>query len=212
MKNKVLSSNTCAVLGGGKSMSMGLVNAISANFDTIAINNTGIIAPESIALVAQDRKWWGEYGSKLKRSGFNGLVYSCIPVNTNDYTFKIVDSTLKGKILEGTEAITPNSGALGIYISSLFYDNILLFGFNMTGDHWFGRYPDGLRNIEDGSERHKMMFTEFNNVKNIVEKNPRKKIYNCTENSAIECFNKISFTDAILMHDDLSNTKRWRIK
>jgi len=162
-----------AVLATGPSMSADLV-ALLTGFDAIvAVNDAFRLAPHADALVAQDFAWWNEY--RHETDHFAGRKFSCnkgIPgVERVDYA-------------GGTST---NSGALAIYVAAtvLGADEVLLFGFDMQGTHYFGEHPPRLKGTSE--RRRAVMQEQFFALKQRLDA-MGVRVVNCTPGSALRAF------------------------
>lgn len=204
--SKLTFHNTVVVLASGPSMSQSLADKARQYFETIAVNNTIFLAPKSRTLVAQDKQWWNYYRDAVAAIHYDRDVYATIRSAQHPYKRRVPSAYIAGEIVKKTRARTPNSGALALYVAaSLNYQNIIMLGFDMHGDHYFGRYPENtkMRNITDDNmqNRRKMMFDEFRNVKELIHtRYPKVRIFNATEGSALDMFEKVDFDSLIDMY------------
>lgn len=127
----------CAVLASGPSMSDGLAQDIqSMNLGlVVVVNDTFRLAPWADALAAQDAAWWranpdalqfaGQKFSSNRVEGVGRLSH----VNTNR-----------------------SSGVLALEVAVMLGATAIdLYGFDMHGDHFFGRHTKaGLKNTTEG--------------------------------------------------------------
>lgn len=172
---------------------------------TIAINDAYKLAPWADMLYACDNQWWEWHrgvpefhGYKLQHDhGKTKDDHSCY---TGPYPG--VDCILS----DGTSGFSErmdrirtggNSGYQALHIAiQLGAKEILLLGYDMhpkpNKSHWFGEHPNG----RQPDDRYARWLKEFPTLQEIaIERGI--EIYNCTPNSALDCFTKISIDDAM---------------
>lgn len=201
-KGKVAQRHTVVILGAGPSLTQEIVDKVSPYFDIITVNNSVFLNPDCIALVAQDKGWWENFRDDVINCGFNAEVYSSTKKAKHPFKKRVVGASVRGEILAGSTARTPNSGALAVYIAAccLGYTRIVMLGFDMRGSHFFGDYSkeSGLRNVATTESRYKSMFVEFDNTARFIKlQRPQVEIINCTDNSAIDSFEKVPLDELI---------------
>lgn len=102
---------------------------------------------------------------------------------------------------------------------------VILLGYVMSGrgDHFFGRHPAELDQNAD--------YSQFQEAFTLMKpENHGLKVINCTENTALECFERMPLDDAIaqfgtgwreavviasgpsVTHDDVEKVRRWRFE
>jgi hypothetical protein len=132
---------TIACLGTGPSLCRNDVDAlIAANVRMIAINDAYRMAPESDVLFAADAKWWKAHSGAPT---FHGAKY------TVDRPAYIDVSRLKnaglGKFSYDPDGVGTgySSGYCAINVAAhLGASRIVLLGYDMSGQHFFGEHPD----------------------------------------------------------------------
>lgn len=118
-----------AILATGPSMSQELADSLKGQH-VIVVNDAYKLAPWAEALAAQDAAWWAMHP---EAKNFSGRKFS-----TNS--------------IAGVERITnaivqtsSSSGVLALVVAAqLGATEIDLHGFDMHGDHYFGKHPNGL--------------------------------------------------------------------
>jgi len=185
---------TVAILASGPSMSAHVAENIrQAGIPAVAINDTARLAPWADMLYACDGKWWLHHASwalnfaGLKVTADDSLVFpqvKCIGLRPNgrggyeELGFDPDPAYVRTGENSGyqTTHIVAHGGA----------KRILLTGFDMRGDHWFGKHPPGLADANGCG-----VFPQFiENFKTIVEPLRERGIdvVNCTPDSALRCF------------------------
>lgn len=162
----VADPSTVAVLATGPSMSQELADKVRGRCRVVAVCNAYELAPWADALVCNDGIWWKVHPNALQ---FAGRKFC-------------------GQDQPGTEWLRnapefpagSNSGYQGVRVAGLLgATRILLLGFDMRGDHYFGRHPEPLRNSNDAKFR--AMAAQFRLWKGVP-------VLNCTPGSALTCF------------------------
>ena len=152
-----------AVLATGPSMSQAVVDSVRGRCKVVAVSDSWQIAPWADALVSSDAAWW-----RHKVPAFEGLRYT---LGTFPDVEKVTDIPM------GT-----NSGLLGIHVAvKLGATKVLMLGFDMHGDHYFGPHTGNLKNTPP--HRRAQFHQQFANYR------PKGvEILNCTEGSALTCY------------------------
>jgi len=167
-----------AILATGPSMSQAVADSVR-DIPTIVVNDAFRLRPDAMALVAQDAGWWRHHKDA---HDFKGRKFS-----TNRIT-GVDQVTNAGDISTGS-----SSGVLAIHVAKMLgATRILLLGFDMQGTHYFGPHPEPLRNTPP--HRFKHFQVQFARVGKTP---PRAEVINCTPDSALECFPKMSLDEAL---------------
>lgn len=132
------------------------------------VGNAYEIAPWADFIAATDSMWWAKNPKAKRAEGAK-------------YTMHVVDGVTK-------VAVPPigvcNSGVLALECAKRHgATKILLFGFDMHGTHFFGRYTNGLRNTTE--VKRKMHLKQYERWQRA---NPDIEVINCTKGSALRCF------------------------
>lgn len=173
--------NTWAVVATGESLKPepALVTAKIKHLPTVAVANAYVFAPWAKALVACDRTWWQKHPEAL---GFPGEKWCA-----NGSTRGVLQMRGPG-IYTNT-----NSGLLGLmYAVGQGAKRVLLLGIDMKGTHYFGRYTNGCENTAAG--RFPFFIKQFEDFKQRI---PGVQVINCSLDSALDCFTKMSLDDAL---------------
>lgn len=159
------------VLASGPSMNQALADSLRGK-NAVAVSNCYALAPWANAMVSQDVAWWRQHTAALN---FAGRKFS-----TN--------------YIDGVEQFNPfectgngfktgcNSGLIGCLVAQWFgATRILLHGFDLHGDHFFGEHKPPLKNPD--RNRFKGMLNEF-----MQWHHPGIAVVNMTPGSALTCF------------------------
>jgi hypothetical protein len=162
----------CILMAPGPSMSVELANLYLRAFPGFvfgAINNCFELAPWADFLAANDLNWWKRHPEAY---GFAGTKFS-----TNQ---------LKGvrRIKTGGINTASNSGVMALEAARLEgIREIFLFGFDMTGTHYFGPYTNGCKNTND--ERRALHLLQYEKW---AAAHPKTRVINCTHGSELRVF------------------------
>lgn len=195
---------TCAVLGGGPSMSPAIAASLRGRCRVVAVNNNGVptvdaggvnheaAAPWADVLYAADRLWW--HNNRAAAENFAGLKATMMPNGFTDFV-PVVDGV---RILgnggprgfdERTDYLRTgwNSGYQALHLAAHFgVARVLLIGFDMHGnggEHWHGDHSwrPGYRS------RYELFLSAFDEL--AAELGRRGvDVVNCTPGSALKCF------------------------
>lgn len=163
---------TVAILAPGESMTEALALAVAETYPCIAVTETYKLIPTPLAIVAQDSRWW--------QARPHALASPCDKWSSN-YLHGISRIRPNAYVYSGT-----NSGLAALYVAVTEYraKRILLFGFDMSGSHFFGRYEAPLQNAD--AARYERFRGQFETYASAVK--DRCEILNCTPGSALDCF------------------------
>jgi len=157
-----------AVLCTGPSMSQDVANSVR-NLRVVAVNGAYELAPWADALAANDVAWWRRNPNAKE---FAGRKFSVTAQNG-------VERVIASNVV--TESC---SGVLGLEVAKILgATQILLFGADFHGTHYFGPYTNGLKNTpEDRRRVHARQFERWGKAhKNI-------QVYNATPGSSLRAF------------------------
>lgn len=184
-------------------MSQEVANRVkAASIPTIAINNTALLAPWSEIFYACDYSFWIYHASwALNHAGLKVTCDDSVPFeqvmclrNTGTSGF---DSD-PGCIRTGN-----NSGYQSLHLAiHAGAKRILLCGYDMKGDHWFGKHPPQLADADANVHRN-MFIPEF---EKLAPQIPwlGVEVINCTPGSALRCF-PVGNLDVELSRETVSN-------
>lgn len=158
----------------------------AANIPAIAINDTYKLAPWANLLYACDSSWWRHHAEdalkfqRLKATCDDGVPFSqvlCVR-NTGTSGFDPDPGCLRTGNNSGYQAlhIAIHAGA----------KRVLLCGYDMRGDHWFGKHPPGLTEADPNVHRN-LFIPEFEKLAPLLP-GLGVDVINCTAGSALRCF------------------------
>lgn len=153
-----------AVLATGPSMSQAVADSVRGRCRAVVVSDAWRLAPWADALVSGDAAWWRAHPDALT---FAGRRFAAVEVPGVE-------------IVPGQSGI--NSGLIAVKVAFTYLKarTVRLYGFDMHGDHFFGRHPEPLNNP---GER---QFMNFRNQ--FARYRAPGRIINCTPGSALTCF------------------------
>lgn len=182
---------TVVVMASGASMSREVAEAVRRSWlPTIAVNNTFLLCPWANMLYAADASWWRVHESAAL--AFAGLKVTCYVNIPYPEVNVLVPSGITGFDPRPNRIRTGgNSGYQAVHVAiQTGAARILLCGFNMCGQHWFGSHPLPLRNPDPGS-----LQKWASRFKGLVGHGA--EIINCTPHSALTCFPFVPLEEAL---------------
>lgn len=161
-----------AVLATGPSMSQAVADRARVECDAVVVVNRAMeLAPWATALAANDHAWWR---ANPEAKNFDGRKFSANKIEGVEQ----LESTYISR--------QSSSGVLGLGVAQfLGATEIELHGFENRGDHYFGKYPEPLRNT---SPPRYIAFAEQLATFGAYLKKAGIHIINRTPNSALRCF------------------------
>lgn len=155
-------------------MSQEVADYVRGKAQVVVVSDAYLLAPWADALVSADAAWWEANPDAM---GFGGLRFAAVKVPG----------------VRGIEATRPgtNSGLLGCHVAQrLGAKRILLCGFDMRGDHFFGIHQSPLKNTKpERFEGFKAQFAKFDAH--------GLEIINCTPGSALKRFPAARLEDVL---------------
>lgn len=135
------------------------------------VSNAFELYPEADFLAASDRKWWRKHPQAME---FWGQKYAA------------QDTPGVKRVRVPSVVQTSNSGVLALEVAVLSgADYVELYGFDMHGSHFFGRYKNGLANTSAARRQvHSRQYQTW------AQAHPGVQVLNCTRGSALLCFEK----------------------
>lgn len=178
---------TCVILATGASLTQKDVDYAAARAPVIAISDAWRLCPQAFCLYSCDAKWW--------RYHQNVPQYKGLKVTLDDSLAFPDVLCLKWRREEGWSGFDDdpeylrtgkNSGYQALHLAAHFgFSRIILLGYDMRGEHFFGKHPKEL-DVDTP-------FSEFIDAfKTIVEplKERGVEVINCTPGSALPWFEK----------------------
>jgi hypothetical protein len=182
---------TVGVLASGSSMTAAAADAVrAAGVPAIAINTTFRLAPWAAMLYAADAAWWQQTPGAMAFAGLKVTMEDVRGVHRigRAGTVGYTDDTA---VLHTYS----NSGAQAIQVAAKAgARRILLLGMDMQGGHWHGEHPKPLRNTEP--ELYAIWRGRFPVLAEALAARG-VEVLNCSPDSALECWPKVSLEDAL---------------
>jgi len=136
---------TVVCIGTGPSVTQADVDTCRDRARVIVVNDAYRLAPWADVLYAADDKWWGWHKGA---PGFSGLKYTIEPCrhawpglqvlrNAGPHGLETNPSGLRTGYNSGYQAIN-----LAVHLGA---SRVVLLGYEMSGDHYFGSHPDKTR-------------------------------------------------------------------
>lgn len=189
---------TVAVMASGPSMSPEVAAAV-AHLPRIAVNTTYRLAPDADVIYGSDVKWWNANPEAAACRGIKCSIEARPGVPPANLPGSVV--LLRNSGREGFDAnpgavrTHNNSGAVAVQIAEhAGAARILLLGFDMRGGHWHDPHPVG---NPDG--RH---FLRWISTFRGLARSLRAQVLNCTPDSALDCFPRMSLADALVEYPE----------
>lgn len=175
--------STIVCIGTGPSLTQADVDYCRGKARVIVVNNAVFLAPWADVMHACDAKFWYWHRADKRLAAFTGLKYALEPRakfpgvqvlrNTGDTGLDLRPECLRAGRNSGYQAIN-----LAVHLGAA---RILLLGYDMQGDHYFGHHPDQSR---------PPFATCLKRYATLVE--PLQKlniaIVNCSRKTALRCF------------------------
>jgi len=166
------------------------VNAVRGKAKVIAINNANTLAPWAEVLYACDYKWWHWHKGV---PSFTGMKFS---VDERSRAFHDVQVLRKSgadglELDPGALKTGSNSGFQAINLAVHFgAKRVVLLGYDMQGDHFFGKHPDGT------VPPFQICLEKF---RTLVEPLRRLgvEVINCSRKTKLDCFPRMDLADAL---------------
>ena len=184
-----------AVLASGPSMSPQVADSVR-HLPRVVVNTTYLLAPDADVIYASDAKWWATNPAALACSGVKCSIeprpgaWPAVPAGV----VVLRNTGREGYDRDpGCARTIQNSGAVGIQIAiKAGADRVLLLGFDMRGKNWHQPHKLGTSSAEFLA-RCVVGYRSF--ARSIAPLGVA--ILNCTPNSALDCFPKVSLAEAL---------------
>lgn len=190
--NRIFEGDTVLCVASGTSLDTDDIAYAKDKCRVIVINDNYKIAPWADMLYACDLKWWVWHEGV---QAFEGIKYTQDEKASKKFGLNYIKGTTGIGLSDSPEQIHTgsNSGFQAINLAYLLgAKRILLTGYDMKiGDdgasHWFGDHPDQVRSYYD---RWLPMFDQ-------VAKQNFIEIINCTRDTALKCFPRMTIQEAL---------------
>jgi hypothetical protein len=155
-----------ALFAPGPSASAELAESVR-HIPTGAVSNAYQLAPWAQFVAASDAAWWRKYPEAMKFPE----RYAMAPVGGVERVWSKFGAPC-------------NSGVLALEVVKMKgAKRVILLGFDMRGDHFFGRYTNGLTNTSPDRRRaHLRQYEAWAKANRDIE------VLNATTGSALTCF------------------------
>lgn len=183
--------STVVCLGSGPSLTQADVNLVRGKARVIAVNDTYTLAPWADVLYACDAKWWGW---KRGAPTFTGLKYTLqAPAAARWPGVQVLRNAGKDGLELRPDGVRAgqNSGYQAINLAvHLGAARILLLGYDMQGNHFFGSHPD------QSKPPFSICLARFATLVGPL-KAQGIQILNCTRKTALRCFPCVPLEQAL---------------
>ena len=164
----------CVVAPGPSACRLDVQKAAATGYKIGAAGCAFYLAPDAEFVASSDAAWWRKYPDAMKAKA--------------RYSMLEVEGCSRVKV--GGKLIC-NSGVLALEVAKLKgATRIIMLGFDMRGDHFFGPYTNGLTNTAAGQRsKHFQQFEDWAKANREIE------VINCTRGSALKTFTMGSLDD-----------------
>lgn len=192
---------TCFVIASGPSLTQEDCEKTKEKGRVIAVSDNYKIAPWADAMYSADERWWHAHNGA---PDFGGRKFTQSEVAVERYGLEYirVESHDPGAGISTDPSVLYSGGNSGHQAVGLGYllgcRRFILLGFDCGGSkghHWFGSHPDGLNNptnFPNWLERFEVMADDAKRL--------GVEIINCSRQTAITCFPRMSLDDALEQH------------
>lgn len=186
---------TVAVMASGPSMSPAVAAAVS-HLPRIVVNTTYRLAPDADIIYASDAKWWHANGPALRCPGLKVSIEKCRGMIADNLPSDIMILRNTGREGydhdPGAARTINNSGAVALQIAvKAGAARVLLFGFDMRGQHWHGPHDRRLGNPSKPFLQRCVI--GFRSLARALPSHV--DVVNFSPTSALDCFRKASLED-----------------
>lgn len=184
-----------AILASGPSLRAAPIDAIGrSGCRILVINNSWTLVPWASALYAADLSWWRHYNADVAR-WFAGMTFTQDETAAADYGIDLIRSVDRPGLSRDPRVIHQggNSGYQAIGLAHRAgAAQILLFGFDMHGDHWHGPHREEVAGHLTTRLDFAGWIPRFDALAADLEAVGVETI-NCTPGSALRCFRSAEF-------------------
>jgi hypothetical protein len=190
--SRVWPGATVVCAGSGPSLTASDLEACRGRARVIVVNDAYRLAPWADCLYAADDKWW-----KWNQGApdFAGLKVTVEPCRKDWPGLKVMKNTGRWGIESASNGLRTgfNSGYQAINLAvHLGASRILLLGYDMHGDHFFGSHPDGTR------PPFASCLGAFQTLVAPLQ-SAGVEIYNCTTRTALHAFPQATLAEMLPM-------------
>lgn len=210
-KKQSTKKRVVAVAGTGRSFSLGqaaMLNqaAAAGELTLIAIQDNYRLLPAAQYVYGCDWKWWAyHYVDVLAAPRAQGQELLCADPQAVEQFSQLVSAPAEDwHKPEAGLATTPglirtgfSSGHQALHLAhNMEPDVILLCGLDYAGDHWFGPHPAEITTTPSWFGK---MIEAMDVIAADIDKVGRTKVYNCSDSSALTCFEKMPLSQALAL-------------
>lgn len=191
----IIDTETVVCIATGASLTQQDVNYIKGSFDVIAIKEAIMLAPWATYMYACDDDYWLNHGLKHK---FKGRKYSIKTPSLDGLDIIQLPYEL-GAVWGDRKTIATggNSGFQAIGLAHILgYRRVLLLGYDMQSKDNQTHFWDGVSWRSFRPHNYKGWLQHFKNAAPLI-KNCGIEVINCTRDTALDCFPKMSIQDAV---------------
>lgn len=163
----------------------------------IVVNDCWRLAPWADCLFAGDRSWWDEKGpAPAEFAGMRVTTDRSNPPGCKVMLWNRMTGLAADRRYLATGANSGYSAVnLAVHLNNAAAP-IVLLGYDMAGEHWFGRHPKPLRNPEEPHFRQwRENFATL--ARAAAERDRPIKIINASRETALSCFPRMSLEQAL---------------
>lgn len=177
---------TAICIATGESLTQEDVDYIRGKGRVYVVNDAYRLAPWADILYACDYEWW-DYHKPV----FAGEKWTINARASKEFNLRYIEQGEKGFSFDDNKLGT--GGNSGFQCLNLAYlhgaTKIVLLGYDMGGTHFFGKHPAHLNRGSDFSSWIKHM----NEAAALID----IPVFNCTRNTALDCFPKVALRDVL---------------
>lgn len=190
---RLCEGGTVVCLGGGPSLTPADVALVRGKGIVVAINDAVRLAPWAEVLYACDAKWWHWHSNDPSVRAFAGLKFALDPGARRYAGVQVLRKTGETGLETNPIGLRAgrNSGYQAINLAvHLGAARVLLLGYDMRGDHWFGHHPD------QSKPPFSICLKRFETlVKPLAVVGV--EVINCTRRTALTVFRQLSLEEAL---------------
>jgi len=185
-----------AIVASGESAKAAGVDKLKGRIHVIAIKRTVDLCPWADVVYGCDEPWWTSVNGLPK---FNGVKLTQAHRASQKYNIPRIEVKNDDKILLNESAVVGSGGNSGFQALNLAVQfgatGILLVGFDMRGEHWYGRNT-WLNSTNPISTNFDRWIKAFHGVADSL-KQMGVDVVNASTTSAIKCFRRATIEQAL---------------
>lgn len=185
---------TVAVMASGSSMSQAAADCVQ-HLPRVTVNSTFRLARDADVIYAGDAKWWNANADALACPGIKAAIEirpGIVPADLPADVVVLRNTGRDGYDAAGGMRTLDNSGAVALQIAvHARAARVLLLGFDYRGEHWHGPHAKALGNPDAPYLR--KCVARFRALARGIP----VEVLNCSPDSALDCFPKVTIEDAL---------------